>query len=66
MSDYIWKVKALKSTGKVAPGMEVEVIKRGTTAAPNIKEIGAAFERKYGICLIGGCSTSNFEIKAIK
>ncbi len=66
MSNRLWKVKAVKDTGKVAKGMEVEVVKSGTTATPNIKEIGAAFERKYNITLISGCSTSNFEITLMK
>ena len=66
MSNHLWKVTALRVTGKVAKGMEVEVVKTGTTAKPNIKEIGEAFERKYGITLISGCSLSNFDIKEKK
>jgi len=66
MSNYLWKVRSKKATGKVAIGMEVEVVKSGTNAKPNIKEIGDAFERKYGISLISGCSLSNFDITSMK
>lgn len=66
MSSYLWKVKAVKVTGKVAKGMEVEVVKSGTNAKPNIKEIGDAFKRMYSIELISGCSTGNFEITLMK
>ena len=66
MSSYLWKVKAVINTGKVAKGMEVEVVKSGNNAKPNIKEIGEAFERKYGISLPGGCGTSNFETQLTK
>ncbi|OAV72176.1 hypothetical protein Barb4_00109 [Bacteroidales bacterium Barb4] len=63
---YLWKVKALKNTGKVVLGMEVEVIKSGTNAKPNIKEIGDALERKYGIRPLSGCSITYFDIKGVK
>lgn len=62
MSNRLWKVTAKKTVGKVAKGMEVEVVKSGTTAKPSIKEIGEAMNRKYGITLISGFSLSNFEI----
>ena len=54
MSSHLWKVTAKKAVGKVAKGMEAEVVKSGTTAKPVIKEIEEAFKRKYGISLISG------------
>ena len=63
---YLWKVTAVKANSKVAKGMEVEIFKGGTNAKPTIKEIGDAFERKYGITLINGCSLSTFEFKLVK
>ena len=49
MSSYCWKVKALKSNGPIAQGMEVEVIKKNTTGAPSGNEIRDAFSAKYSI-----------------
>lgn len=66
MSSYLWKVKAIKNPGKVVKGMEVDIIKNGSSAKPNIKEISEAFEKKYGFSLISGCSLSNFEILSVK
>jgi len=63
MSSYLWKVKAVKNTGEVVKGMEVEVVKRGSNSKPNIKEVGESFEQKYGISLLNGCALSNFEIE---
>ena len=63
MMNHLWRVTAIKVTGKVTPGMWVEVLKSGTNAQPTIKEIGVEFERKYGIALVGGCSLTNFRIE---
>ena len=63
MVNHLWRVTAIKVTGKVTPGMWVEVLKSGTNAQPTIKEIGVEFERKYGIALVGGCSLVNFRIE---
>jgi len=49
MASYCWKIKALKSTGPIAQGMEVEVIKNNTTGAPSGNEIRDAFSLKYNI-----------------
>lgn len=38
MSSHLWKVTAKKAVGKVAKGMEAEVVKSGTTA--NIRVAG--------------------------
>ena len=65
MSSHLWKVTAKKAVGKVAKGMEVEVVKSGTTAKPVIKEIEEAFKRKYGISLISGCSLASFNTNNI-
>lgn len=63
MMNHLWRVTAIKVTGKVTPGMWVEVLKSGTNAQPTIKEIGVEFERKYSIALVGGCSLVNFKIE---
>lgn len=62
----LWKVVALRMTGKVAPGMSVEIVKTGTSSKPTIQEIGEAFGRKYGIVLLNGCSLSYFDIRQAK
>lgn len=49
MSSFCWKVKALCSTGAIAKGMEVEVIKHNTTGEPSQNEIRDAFSAKYNI-----------------
>ncbi len=47
--------------------MEVEILKSGTTAKPNQKEIAAAFEKKYNIEVhYSNCSTSSFDIEEVK
>ena len=66
MSSHLWKVTAKKAVGKVAKGMEAEVVKSGTTAKPVIKEIEEEFKRKYGISLISGCSLANFDMVEVK
>lgn len=60
---YLWKVKCVKSTGKLTKGMEVEVVKSGSNSKPNIKEIGTAIQNKFGINLVNGCSMSNFDFE---
>ncbi|WP_445716533.1 hypothetical protein [Flavobacterium sp.] len=56
-----------KSIAKLVKGMEVEILKSGTTAKPNQKEIAAAFEKKYNIEVhYSNCSTSSFDIKEVK
>ena len=66
MMNHLWRVTAIKVTGKVTPGMWVEVLKSGINAQPTIKEIGVEFERKYGIALVGGCSLVNFRIEKMR
>lgn len=39
MSSYCWKVKVLKSSGKIAQGMEAEIIIKNSTGAPSQKAI---------------------------
>lgn len=34
--NHLWRVTAVKVTGKVTPGMWVEVLKSGTNAPPTI------------------------------
>ncbi len=63
MVNQLWKVTTVKVFGKISKGMFVEIVKSGISAPPTIKEIGDAFNRKYGIVLPTGCSLSNFEIR---
>lgn len=63
MLNHLWRVTAVKVTGKVTIGMWIEVVKSGTSASPTIKEIGMEIERKYGIKLVNGCALSNFKIE---
>lgn len=64
MPSYCWKVKALKSIGPIAQGMEVEIIKRNTTGSPSGNEIRDAFSEKYDINAPAGIygNKSIFEI----
>lgn len=64
MANYCWKIKALKAYGTIAKGMEVEVIKKGTTSKPLQTEIQKAFSEKYSIKAPGGVygNKSSFEI----
>lgn len=63
--DKIWICTAKKQVGKLPKGASAEVIKHGTTAAPNDKEITAAFETKYAVKIPNGLANkSNFELIA--
>ncbi|MDH6310153.1 hypothetical protein M2451_003045 [Dysgonomonas sp. PFB1-18] len=45
---YLWKVTAKQSlANKIAAGMWVEIVKTGTNARPNYREIASAFNEKY-------------------
>lgn len=45
---YLWKVTAKQNlANQIAAGMWVEIVKRGTNARPNQKEIANAFNEKY-------------------
>ena len=48
MPNYCWKIKALKRSGQIAPGMEVEVIVQGSRP-PSNNEIRDVFALKYNI-----------------
>lgn len=50
----VWKVKALRDWNAIVKGMEAEIIKKGTTAAPSQSEIQKAFSDKYNIKAPGG------------
>jgi len=64
MSSYCWRVKALKSYGPIAQGMEVEVIINNTNRPPSQNEIRDAFSEKYNIKALTGVygNKSAFEI----
>ncbi|MFA9392557.1 MAG: hypothetical protein ACERKD_22290 [Prolixibacteraceae bacterium] len=50
----IWKIKALKDWNQIVKGMEVEIVKNGTTSPPASLEIQNAFSNKYSIKAPGG------------
>lgn len=50
----VWKVKALKDWNAIVKGMEVEIVKKGTSAQPIQSEIQKAFSDKYNIKAPGG------------
>lgn len=66
MPSFCWKVKALKSTGPIAQGMEVEVIKQNTTGAPTQNEIRDAFNSKYSITAQTGIYANKHMFEIIK
>lgn len=63
MSAYLWKVTAKRAVGSKLPvGAWVEIIKNGTSAPPNQREITEAIESKYGIKIPNGTPTFYFDI----
>ena len=62
MSAYLWKVTAKRAVGKLPAGAWVEIVKNGTSASPNQREITQAIESKYGIKIPNGTPTSCFEM----
>lgn len=63
MSAYLWKVTAKRAVGNKLPaGAWVEIVKSGTSAPPNQREITQAIESKYGIKIPNGTPTSCFEM----
>jgi len=50
----VWKVKALKDWNEIVKGMEVEIIKKGTSSAPSQTDIQEVFSEKYSIKAPGG------------
>lgn len=60
----VWKVRALKDWNAIVKGMEVEVIKKGTTSPPSQSDIQEAFSNKYNIKAPGGVygNSSSFTI----
>jgi hypothetical protein len=65
MASYTWKVKALKPSGKIAQGMEVEIIISNSTGNPGQKLIQESFSNKYKINAPSGIYGNKhlFEIK---
>lgn len=62
--DKLWICTAKKQVGKLPKGASAEVIKHGTTAVPNDKEITVAFESKYGVKIPNGLANkSNFDME---
>lgn len=57
----VWKVKAIKNFGKLAKGMEVEIVVRNRSGHPNITEIREAIKLKYGIDNLSGLPPTTFD-----
>jgi hypothetical protein len=61
---YLWKVTAKRSNGRVTKGMEIEILKNGTTAKPSQKEIANALNSKYNTEINDSqCGQSNFDFE---
>jgi hypothetical protein len=62
MSNYLWKVTAIRNNISVVKGMSAEIMKTGTSIKPGHKEIAEALSRQYGKSIHDGhCSPSNFD-----
>lgn len=64
---YLWKVTAKQPRGnQIAVGMWVEIVKKGTNAQPNQREIASALNEKYKTNISdSSCGTSYFNIELI-
>jgi hypothetical protein len=47
MTNHIWKITATRNNGTVKKGMSAEILKSGTSARPNQREIAEALSDKY-------------------
>lgn len=54
MSNYLWKVTAIRTWNVVAKGMEVDIIVSNRSGKPHIREIATALTTKYGIKDLSG------------
>lgn len=63
MSTHLYKVIAIKDYGKLAKGMNVEIIIRNASRPPSQREVIEAINQKYGAnTAVNGLSLSNFDI----
>lgn len=65
MASHLWKVRSKKASGKIAIGMEVEVIRKDVSGKPTMGEVKAAFKQKYGF-EANIDSLSNFDMAEMK
>ena len=66
MSTHVYQVIAKKVYGKLAIGMNVEIIIRNASRPPSQREIIDAINQKYGPnTAVNGLSLSNFEVRKL-
>ena len=66
MSTHVYQVIAKKAYGKLAKGMNVEIVIRNATRPPNQREVIDAINQKYGPnTSVNGLSLSNFEVRKL-
>ncbi|HAD79384.1 peptidase [Empedobacter sp. GD03739] len=66
MSTHVYQVIAKKVYGKLAIGMNVEIIIRNASRPPSQREIIDAINQKYGPnTAVNGLSLSNFDIRKL-
>ena len=63
MSTHLYKIIAKKDYGKLAKGMNVEIVIRNASRPPSQREVIEAINQKYGAnTAVNGLSLSNFDI----
>lgn len=66
MAKTVWKLMAIKNSGKLVKGMNAEILVVNSNAKPNLKQIAEAFGEKYGVTISTcHCGASNFEIEKL-
>jgi len=66
MSTNIYQVTAQKAYGRLAKGMQVEIIIRNASRPPNQREVITALNQKYGAgTALNGLSLQLFEVKKL-
>lgn len=66
MSTHLYRVTAKKDYGKLAKGMNVEIVIKNSTRPPSQREIIESINNKYGPNTVSnGISLSNFEISKL-
>lgn len=64
MAKTVWKLTAIKNSGKLVKGMNVEIITLG--GKPTTQAITEAINAKYGVtALPGNCVVYHFEIEKL-
>ena len=61
MANYIWEIVATRNNGKVTKGMSTKIMKSGTSAKPNQREIADALNKEYNADIHHShCGSGNF------